>query len=141
MKILLVEDEPLIAEMAAEYLHGAGHTIMGPAATVSEALALCRQEVPDVAVLDISLKDGSSGVELARALFLRWGLIAIFASGEMMVARRAQDVALGALSKPYELQALLHSVELTAALRAGHSPSRWPRGFELFSRPNDDLLH
>jgi len=138
MKILIVEDEALIAALVVEHLEDAGHTVIGPAATAGDALDLCRQQGPDLAILDINLQDGSSGIEVARELFARWGLVAIFASGEMLAARQAQELALGYLRKPYEMTALLQSVEAIEALRAGAAPRRVPPGFEAF--PHSRLL-
>ncbi|MXP65018.1 response regulator [Roseomonas sp. M0104] len=132
MKILIVEDEALIAALVVEHLEEAGHAIIGPAATAGEALDLCREDIPELAILDINLQDGSSGIEVARELFARWGLVAIFASGEVLAARQAQDVALGYLPKPYEMAALLQSVEAVEAMRAGSVPRQVPLGFEAF---------
>ncbi|HWL82993.1 MAG TPA: response regulator [Roseomonas sp.] len=132
MHILIVEDEALIASLVVEHLEDAGHTIIGPAATASEALDLCRVHTPDLAILDINLQDGSSGIEVARELFSRRGLVAIFASGEMLAARQAQGIALGYLRKPYEMRVLLQSVEAIEAMRSGSAPRRMPCGFEAF---------
>jgi ActR/RegA family two-component response regulator len=46
--------------------------VLGPATTLTEALALCQAILPDSALVDINLRDGSSGVALARALVERW---------------------------------------------------------------------
>ena len=74
MRILIVEDEALIAMALADGLEDAGHEVVGPAATIAEALALCDEAPPppELAVLDINLRDGSSGVDVARALLERW---------------------------------------------------------------------
>lgn len=133
MRILIVEDEALIAMMLVDSLENGGHEVMGPASTMAEALALCDVLRPELALLDIHLRDGSSGVDVARALFGRWGVLSIFASGEMMEARRAKDVALGYIRKPYEVRTVLRSVEVARALMAGGTPGAVPRGFELFS--------
>ncbi len=71
MRILIVEDEALIAVVLADSLEGAGHEVMGPASTMAEALALCEALRPELALLDINLRDGSSGVDVARALLER----------------------------------------------------------------------
>jgi two-component system, response regulator PdtaR len=68
MRILIVEDEVLIAWMLAECLECAGHEVIGPAAAMAEALALCEAAAPpELAVLDINLRGGSNGVDVARA--------------------------------------------------------------------------
>jgi two-component system, response regulator PdtaR len=68
MRILIVEDEALIAMMLTDSLEGGGHEVMGPAGTAAEALALCEAALPDLALLDVDLRDGCNGVILARAL-------------------------------------------------------------------------
>jgi CheY-like chemotaxis protein len=132
MRILIVEDEAVIALVLTDSLEGGGHSVMGPAATMAEALALCDAEVPELALLDINLRDGSNGVDLARALLDRWGVPSIFTSGAMMEARRARDVALGYIRKPYEAATVLRSVEVARAVMGGTAPGTVPAGFELF---------
>jgi two-component system, response regulator PdtaR len=132
VRILIVEDETLIALMLTDSLERGGHYVMGPASTLSEALALCELALPELALLDINLRDGKSGVDVARALFERWGVLSIFASGQMTDARKASDVALGYIRKPYEARTVLRSVEVAREVMSGAKPSAVPAGFELF---------
>ena len=67
MRILIVEDEVPIAMALAEGLERAGHLVTGPASTMAEALALCEALSPELALLDVNLRDGSDGVDVARA--------------------------------------------------------------------------
>ncbi len=133
MLILIVEDEALIAMTLADGLEGGGHRVIGPASTMAEALALCEAAPPKFAVLDVNLRDGSSGVDVARALFERWGVRSTFASGEAAEARRARDVALGHIRKPYAVGTVLRSVELAREVMGGAEPRGVPAGLELFS--------
>lgn len=67
-KILVVEDDALIAMELAERLMGMGHAVLGPAHSISEAEALIRRERPDLALLDANIAGQSSvglGVTLA----------------------------------------------------------------------------
>jgi CheY-like chemotaxis protein len=66
-RILIVEDEWLIAFDISDLLERWGCTVIGPASTVDEALALIRQDPPDAAVLDVHLK-GETSEPVARAL-------------------------------------------------------------------------
>jgi CheY-like chemotaxis protein len=132
MRILVVEDEALIAMMVANCLERRGHAVLGPATTLTEALALCEAILPDLALVDINLRDGSSGVALARALVERRELPVIFASGQMIEAKRASALALGYLRKPYEPEAVWRSVEVAEEVLGGGTPRRVPEGFELF---------
>ncbi|WP_343894204.1 response regulator [Craurococcus roseus] len=133
MRVLIVEDEALIAWMLADSLEGAGHEVVGPAATMAEALALCEgAPPPELAVLDVNLADGGSGVDVARALLERWGVPSIFASAQAMDARRAEGVALGCIRKPYAAQTVQRSVEVAREVMGGGRPGAVPAGFELF---------
>ena len=133
MWILIVEDEALIAWMLADSLEDGGHEVVGPAATMAEALALCEAAPPELAVLDINLRDGSNGVDVARALLERWGVLSIFASAQMMEARRARHIALGYIGKPYTPETVLRSVEVAREVMGGGKPGTVPAGFELFA--------
>ena len=132
MRILIVEDEALVALELTENLERAGHEVVGPAATMTEALALCEEVPPELALLDINLRDGSNGVDIARALFARWGVLSIFASGQTMEARRAKDIAFGYIRKPYEAVTVLRSVEAAREIMRGGKLTDVPAGFELF---------
>jgi CheY-like chemotaxis protein len=67
-RILIVEDEGIIALFAESILVDAGHDVIGIAHTVKEALDLANAHAPDLVLLDIHLRGGESGVEVARAL-------------------------------------------------------------------------
>ena len=57
--VLVVEDEFLIALDHALLLERAGWHVLGPAATIAEALRLLEEERPAVALLDVALKEGA----------------------------------------------------------------------------------
>ena len=134
MRILIVEDDAVVAMVLADSLEEGGHEVVGPAATMAEALALCEgAPPPELALLDIDLRDGTSGVDVARALLGRWGVLSIFASGQVMEARRAREVALGCIRKPYELRTVLRSVEVAREVMGGGQPRQVPAGLELFA--------
>ena len=134
MRVLIVEDEVVIAWMLADSLEGAGHEVIGPAAAMAEALALCEAlRPPELALLDINLRDGSNGVDVARALLERWGVPSIFVSAQTVEARWARDIALGHIRKPYRPETVLRSVEVAREVMDGRTPRHVPAGFELFS--------
>ena len=66
-KVLIVEDDALIAMEMAERVGELGHAVMGPAHSLEEADALLAQDRPDVALLDANL-NGKSSVELGVKL-------------------------------------------------------------------------
>jgi DNA-binding response OmpR family regulator len=60
LRILVVEDEAVIAMMLEELLRQSGAIVLGPVGTASEAVALIEQNSLDCAILDYKLVDGSS---------------------------------------------------------------------------------
>ena len=77
--ILLVEDEYLIAWALQDELQGSGAHVIGPAASVEDALALLASEPVDGAILDVSL-DREKVFPVAEALSER-GIPFVFATG------------------------------------------------------------
>lgn len=78
-KILVVEDDALIAMELGERLADLGHAVMGPAHTIAEAEALIAAETPDAALLDANVA-GQSSVGLGAALAAR-GVPVAFCTG------------------------------------------------------------
>lgn len=103
-RILVVEDEPLIAEMLREWILELGGKVAGPAATNEAALAILENESVDGAILDISVLDGHT-YEVARILQQR-GVPFVFATGHETQSIDRQFQSAPALQKPFEFQAL-----------------------------------
>ncbi len=114
--ILVVEDDAMLALDLAESLEEAGFTVIGPAASVAQALALVEAQTPGFAVLDVNL--GSETSERI-ALWLR-GMSVPFVS--LSAYSRAQQPAafqdMPFIPKPAQLSSLLNEIAragLTAA--------------------------
>ena len=60
-RVLIVEDEPFIAWDLAQAVESAGGIVIGPAATLAQALALIHASVLEAAILDVNLPDGHIG--------------------------------------------------------------------------------
>ncbi|RBP16045.1 response regulator receiver domain-containing protein [Roseiarcus fermentans] len=96
-RILIVDDEPLIAMLAEDWLNELGHETVGPALTLEDAVRLL-DEAFDAAILDVSLGAGTS-YPLAERLRER-GVPFAFATGHV-----AADPGCGAvvqLAKPFD---------------------------------------
>jgi len=78
-RVLLVEDDFLIATLSKSMLEGLGCTVIGPAPSVERGLKLAAEEQLDAAVLDIQIIGGNS-LPIAEALLAR-GVPVIFVSG------------------------------------------------------------
>lgn len=134
MTILIVEDNALIAMTVESILSDAGYTVLGPAASAERAIAIAERTPPRIALMNIELRDGSSGIELARALKQRWGTTVVFVTGNVSDAREHRDVAIGFLSKPCSDEALLATVKIADRIIVGEKPNRaaFPKGLEIF---------
>jgi DNA-binding LytR/AlgR family response regulator len=66
LKILIVEDEPLIADHIEQYVLDASFESSGIADTFNDAKALILKENPDMVLLDINLGDGPDGIDIAH---------------------------------------------------------------------------
>lgn len=106
--ILVVEDESLIAMLVEDALTDAGAEVLGPAATVEEALALFEGRKPDAAVLDINLA-GQVSTPVAD-LLADQGIPFVVATGYGAAGLPERHRGVPVLAKPYDPQ------ELVAAL-------------------------
>ncbi|MDZ4371614.1 MAG: response regulator [Phenylobacterium sp.] len=114
-RILVVEDEFLVAALLEDTLRGFGCEVVGPASTVEAALELLQTEAIDAAVLDVNIS-GVAVFPVADALAAR-ALPFVFATayGAAGVATRHRER--GLLDKPYQARSLEHM--LRSALQAG----------------------
>lgn len=99
-RILIVEDEPLIAMMLEDFLDAIGKECVGVCDTVQSALATIAEEKPDAAILDINLSGGEKSWPVADDLAGR-GIPFILSSGGEEVT--ADHAGRPRLSKPYTM--------------------------------------
>ncbi len=132
MRVLIVEDHFLVAEALRLTLAEAGHRVVGVAADAPRAVHLAGERLPDLALMDVQLARGTSGVDAARAMWDRHRIPSLFATANPETARFARDVALGCLAKPFtdaELRAALAAVE--RRLLGQPAPGR-AQGLEIY---------
>ncbi len=110
-RILVVEDELLIGEIAAEALTDAGYEVL-TAASAEEAEVMLRDMSVDLLFTDIDL-GGRDGFELAQtALSLQPLLSVIFTSGRSWICHgMCQSAGVPFLAKPYRLAEVVETVE------------------------------
>lgn len=72
-KVMIIEDEPLIAMDICNIVEDMGHSVTGMARTLREAVALGDRERPDLILADIQLADDSSGIDAVNELLGRLG--------------------------------------------------------------------
>ena len=89
MRVLIAEDESLIAMYLTMLVVEFGHEVCAVAASASDAVAQVTAHRPDLVLMDIRLAHGSSGIDAAREIHDRHGLRCIFLSGNLDEATRA----------------------------------------------------
>lgn len=127
-RILIVEDEPLVAFDNEHFLRDAGYEIVATVDTVPDAVAAMARDV-DLVLADVNLSDGGNGRDVAAAA-AGLGVPLMFVTGACPQDARA--LAVGCLSKPYSQRDLLAAIDMVDARRTGREPKRIPRGFTLF---------
>jgi two-component system, response regulator PdtaR len=124
-RILIIEDDLLVASQMEAALTDAGLDVIGVVMTGEEALELASAQPPDLAIVDIRLAGDRDGVDTALELFRSHGIRCIFASAysDHESRRRAEPAApLGWLQKPYTMGSLTALVR--AALKELRNKSR-----------------
>lgn len=109
-RILVVEDEALIAVMVEDMLTDMGSVVVGPAGTIKSALELARKEAIDAAVLDVNVR-GERIDPVAEALMAR-GVPVLFATGYGEV-RLANGASATVIDKPYTQEKLARGLATT----------------------------
>src|SRR5439155_12174623 len=114
-RILVVEDESLLAEDIQERLRSFGYEVPVVALSGEKALALAAAARPDLVLMDIWLKGAMDGIETARLLRERFNVPVIYLSGEASAAtleRVKATETLGYLLKPIEEKRLYSAIEI-----------------------------
>lgn len=133
MRILVVEDQWMIAFALSEALTAAGHEVMGAAASSGEALRLAKGSGAELAFVDIDLETRGIGLQLARELHSAHNIAVVLTTGQPELARSC-TCALGLFAKPYDPHAIAMAVTAIASILSGTTPTAnsIPRAFELF---------
>ena len=105
LRVLVVEDDPLIAMLIEDLLTELGYQVVGPAATVAEALGLIDDEAIDLALLDLNLVRGETSYRLAAPLAAR-GVPFAFATGLDVLSLPDPYKSSPTLQKPFRTDQL-----------------------------------
>lgn len=117
VKVLIVEDETLIAARLSIELDELGYEVTGMVTRAEQALVHCRQSAPDIILLDVKLKGEMDGIQLAHRLNEEVGIPIIYltANADEATFERARETRPYAfLSKPYDRLDLQRSLALVA---------------------------
>lgn len=116
MRVLIVEDEPLLAMLLEENIADLGHEPVGAAATVAQALALLDDGPVDCAFLDFSLGGENTSIPVAARLQAE-NIPFTYLSGHSTLDKRASAPDAPLLTKPASLDGIARALEAMAALK------------------------
>lgn len=124
-KVLVVEDEPLIAFDIASMLDSLGCDMVGPVARLSDALSIVETEVFDCAILDINVRGGY--ITPVAEILLDRDVPVLLSTGYSECALPCSLVSQARLTKPYTSEQLERGLRLLCSqitelkvLNAGH---------------------
>jgi two-component system, response regulator PdtaR len=121
-RVLIVEDEYFLALENEAALQAAGYEVVGTATTGVDAVALAREQRPDIVLMDIRLAGAGDGIGAAIEISDRFSIAIIFATAlsDRETRQRAERAfALGWLSKPYSSDEMLAAVSRAMQLLRG----------------------
>jgi CheY-like chemotaxis protein len=132
LKVLIAEDDLMIADTAEEILVECGYEVCGIARTVAEGIALGLRHKPALALIDLRLADGGLGTEIATQLGNLGRLGVLYATGNVSHLMMSAANGDACLSKPYSSADLQRSLEIVADMVAtGTASPPFPRGFHV----------
>jgi len=132
-RVLIVEDEAILALAIEEALERRGWQVCGAAADGADALRLAERARPAFAVVDISLGQSKAGLEVGSRL-ARGGVAVLYASAYGAGFRQQMEDSGGraCLHKPFAAEDVPLALDALEALSRGEAPLLMPPSFRLF---------
>jgi len=114
-KILIVDDEVVVAEDIRRQLHSLGYTVVGVVSSGNDAVYVAGEHRPDVILMDVKLKGPIDGIDAARMIHTQYGIPVIYLtafSDEDTLERARRTLPLAYLIKPFVSSDLRAALEL-----------------------------
>lgn len=128
-RLLIVEDEPLVAFDNEHFLREAGFEVIATVDRVEDAMKVIETAAIDLVLADVRLSDGDGGIDVARAAQAK-GIAVLFVTAACPAEARV--FAVGCLTKPYAQRDLRAAIDVVEAKLAGQPVKRKPKGLMLF---------
>jgi CheY-like chemotaxis protein len=114
-KLLIVEDEGVVAWHIQEVLENLGHTVVASVASGNKAIEIAAETQPDLVLMDIRLKGDIDGIEAAREIKARFHTPIIYLtaySDDHTLERALTTNPSGYLIKPFQEKELRTTLEI-----------------------------
>ena len=131
-RILIVEDEALVAMELRFVLEDLGHKVVDTVAEATTAVATVRETEVDLALVDIHLSDGPSGIQLGRHL-AQEGLTVLYMTANPGRVMGGVSGPLGVLSKPVDELGVKRAVDYALRRRRGEPVEYAPPELTVFA--------
>lgn len=115
IKVLIIEDELIIAENIRICIESMGYEVLDIATSYDEAEASLREQQPDIALVDIMLSEGKNGIEIGALIRDKYDFPFIFVTshGDKSTIQQAVTVQPnGYLMKPFNKENLYAAIEV-----------------------------
>jgi two-component system, response regulator PdtaR len=130
-KILIVEDEMLVAVELEAILEDLGHAPVGIAADLADAEQLATAEI-DLALVDLNLRDGLTGPEIGKRLCAR-GVSVLFITANPRLLGDGIAGTIGVLTKPTDEPTVRAAIDYALGVRRGACWISPPPSLKLFA--------
>jgi DNA-binding response OmpR family regulator len=131
-RILIIEDEALVAMELRFVLEDLGHEVIATVADAKSARAMAAETEIDLALVDIHLSDGATGIELGRDLGQAMGVTVVFMTANPGMVRNGVAGTIGVLTKPTDERAVKTAVDYALRRRQGVPVDYAPPELQLF---------
>ena len=130
MKVLIVEDEALLALELEYEVEAAGHEVVAQAASLQAAVDAVENSGANFAFVDIQLLDGATGIEVGRHLFAK-GIPYVFVSGNLKRIPEDFAGAIGAIEKPYTVNGMQNALRFLGDYVSGNEAAIPPPSLSM----------
>lgn len=132
IRVLVVEDEVLVAAEIEFLIAEAGMETLGVAISSEEALTMIEDHRPELVLLDVHLADGPTGVEVARRAAALHGVAVLFMTANRRRLPNDFAGAVGSVAKPYTEWGMRAALRFVAeCMRDGGATRPSPSSLEL----------
>ena len=121
-RVLIIEDERIIAWDIKNQLESLGYTITGNFATSEEALLQISKNLPDLVLMDIGLKGDLNGLEAAALIRDQFGIPVVFLTGfadSETIKKVINTRAGGLITKPFQNNDLYQTINYALSMDSG----------------------
>ncbi len=131
-RIMVVEDEPLVAFDNEHLLSEAGYEVVATVDNLADAAQVIQeQDGIDLVLTDVTLSGDGNGMDVARAAATK-GIPVLFVTGAC--PPEAQALGVGCLVKPYSDKAMKAALDALDQKLQGRAVKKLPAGLSLYER-------